>query len=51
MASREPTCGYQNCDINQIWIFDGHIKVRESFYTLVIIWINTIPNHTDTSRV
>ena len=29
--------GYQNCNANQISIFGGYVKVRESLYTRVII--------------
>jgi hypothetical protein len=42
---KEPTRGYHNCDTNQILIFDGYVKLRESFYTRVIIWVDTILNH------
>ena len=43
------TCGYWNCNTNQILIFGGYVKVRESLYTLVIIGVhNNILNHTDT---
>ena len=28
-------------------IFGGYFKVRESFYTLVVIWVKTILNHID----
>ena len=37
----------QNCNINQMFIFDGYLKVRESWYTCIFIWINTILNHID----
>ena len=30
---KEPTHGYQNCNISQILIFGGYVKVRESLYT------------------
>ena len=39
---KESTYGYQNCNISQILIFGGYFK--ESLYTRVIIWINTILN-------
>ena len=45
---KEPTHGYQNCNTSQILIFGGYVKVRESLYTRVIIWVNTILNHIDT---
>ena len=38
---KEPTRGYQNYNSNQILIFDGYVKVRESLYIRVIIWVNT----------
>ena len=44
---KEPTHGYQNCNTNQIMIFGGYLKVRESLSTRVIIWVNTILNHID----
>ena len=49
MASKNlPTHGCQNCNANPILIFSGCLKVRESLYTEVIIWVNTILNHIDT---
>ena len=45
---KEPTHGYQNCNTNQILIFGGYVKVRESLYTQVIIWVNAILNYIDT---
>ena len=45
---KQPTCRYQNCNTSQILIFGGYVKVRESSYTRVIIWVNTIPDHIDT---
>ena len=47
----EPTLGYQNCNTSQILIFDAYVNVRESLYTRVIIWVNTILNHIDTRGV
>ena len=44
---KEPTHGYQNCNTSQILIFGGYVKVRESLYTWVIIYVNTILNHID----
>ena len=29
-------------------IFGGYVKVKESLYTQVIIWVNAILNHIDT---
>ena len=43
--------GYQNCNTSQIFIFGGHLKVRESLYTRVIIWVNTTLNHFDTRAI
>ena len=40
-GTKESTCGYRNCNTNQILIFGGYVKVRESFYTGVIIRVNT----------
>ena len=36
---------------SQILIFGGYVKVKESFYTRVIIWVNTILNHIDTTAI
>ena len=44
----EPTCGYQTCNTSQILIFGGYVKVRESLYARVIVWVNTILNRIDT---
>ena len=38
---KEPIRGYQNCNTNQILIFGGYVKVRESLYTRVVIWVST----------
>ena len=43
--------GYQNCNTSQILIFSGYIKVRESLYTRVFNWVNTILNHIDISTI
>jgi hypothetical protein len=48
---KELICRYQNCDAMQILIFDGDLKVRESLYTWIFIWVNTILNHIDTSTI
>ena len=45
---KDPTHGYQHCNTFQILIYDGYVKVRESWYTQVIIWVNTILHHSDT---
>jgi hypothetical protein len=47
---KEPTCRYQNSNTSQIFIVGGYVKVRESLYTRVIIWVSNILNHID-SRV
>jgi hypothetical protein len=44
---KEPTRRYQNCNTNQTLIFGSYVKVRESLYTRIIIWVDTIPNHID----
>ena len=48
---KEPTHGYQNCNISQILIFDGYVKMRESLYTQVIICVNTILKCIDTKVI
>jgi hypothetical protein len=45
------TCGYQNCNTSQISIVGGYLKVRESLYTRVIIWVNSILTHIDTGAI
>ena len=48
----EPTRGYQNCNTSQTFIFERkYVKVRESLYICVIIWVNTILNHADTGSL
>jgi hypothetical protein len=39
---------YQNCNFSQILIFGGYVKVRESLYTQVMLWVNTILDHVGT---
>ena len=48
---KEPTWEYQICNTSQKLIFGGYVKVRESFYTQVIIWVDTILNHIDTTVI
>ena len=36
---------------SQILLFGGYVKVKESFYTRVIIWVITILNHIDTTAI
>ena len=45
---KKPTRVYQNCNTSQILIFGGYLKVKESLYDRVIIWVNTILNQTGT---
>ena len=42
---KEPIHGYQNCNTTKILIFGGYVKVRESLYIRVTIWVNTILHH------
>ena len=44
---KEPTHGCQKYNTSQILIFGGYLKVRESLCTQVIIWVDTILNHSD----
>ena len=46
---QKPTYGYQNCNTNQKLICGGYVNVRESLCTRVIIWVNTILDHIDTT--
>lgn len=49
---KEFTLGYHNCNIGQLLIFGGYLKlVREFVYTGVIIWVNVILNHNDARAV
>ena len=36
---KEPTRGHQNCNTNPTLIFGGYLKVVESLFTQVIIWL------------
>ena len=45
------THGYQNCKTSQTLIFGGYFKERESLYTRVVIWVNTIIIHIDTRAI
>ena len=42
---------YHNCNSSQIFTFGGYVKVRESLYTQVITWVNTILNHIDIREI
>ena len=48
---KEPTHGYQNCHTSQLLIFVGYVKARESLYTRVIIWVDTILYHINTRAI
>ena len=48
---KEPIYAYQDCNISQILIFGGYVKVGESLYILVVIWVNIILNHIDTRAI
>lgn len=44
--------GINICNINQLSIFDGHLKVRKSQRTrAIIIWVDAIQNHIDTRTI
>ena len=47
MVLKKPTCGYYIFSVDQILIFDGHVKVREHPYTRVIFGVNTNLNRID----
>ena len=42
---KETTHGYQIRNTSQI---SGYVKVRESLYTQILVWVNTILKHIDT---
>lgn len=42
---------YQICTTSQMSIFGGDVKIRESLYTGVIIWLNIILNQVDTKEI
>lgn len=48
---KEPIHGYQICTTSQMSIFGGDVKIRESLYTRVIIWLNIILNQIDTKEI
>ena len=46
--------GCHNCSTTHnliLMMFVGYVKVRESLYALVIIWVDTSLNHVDTRVV
>ena len=47
ISIKEPTGGYQICNISQMLIFVGYVKVREFLYTRVVLWVNIILYHID----
>lgn len=42
---KEPTYEDKNHNTNQILIFGRYLKVKESLYTHVIVWVNIVPNN------
>jgi hypothetical protein len=48
---KEPYHRYKNCNTSQILIFGGYLKVKESLYTRVNIWVNTIAKHTNIKTI
>jgi len=49
---KELTSRYQNCDINDILILGGYVKVRESLYVRVVVfWVQTILNYIDIREI
>ena len=48
---KEPTEEYQNWNTTKMLVYGGYVKVRESLYTRVIFWVNTILNHINTRAV
>ena len=48
---KEPTHRYQNSNPSQIFIVGGYVKVRESLYTRVIIWVNNMLDHIDSRAI
>ena len=48
---KEHTHGCQNCDTNQLLIFCGYVKVRESLCTRISFWDSTISDHIDTRMI
>jgi hypothetical protein len=48
VSNLEPThMAIKDCSFSQILIFGGYLKVRESLYIRVIVWIDTVLNHFD----
>ena len=48
---KEPICGHQNCNTGWLIIFSEYVKRREFLYARVIIGVNTILDHIDTSVI
>ena len=40
-----------HCNMYQILIFGGYVKVREYLYTRIIVWVDAILNHIETSAI
>ena len=48
MAAENSSMGIKTIyNTNQILIFYGYVKVRDSLYTRVTIWVKAILNHID----
>ena len=43
------TIAYDSYASSEVLIFGGHVKVREYLYAWVVIWIDTILSHIDTT--
>jgi hypothetical protein len=48
---KEPTCGYQNCNTSQIFIFGEYVKVIKIIVYLNYYLVNTISNHSNTGAM
>jgi hypothetical protein len=51
LVSEDLNHACQNYNASQILMFDEYIKVRQSLYTYVIIWVNTILKHNDAKTI
>jgi hypothetical protein len=45
---QEHTHGYQNSNTSLVLIFGGYVKVRESLYAQVLIWVKINLDYIDT---
>ena len=50
MVSKNLHVGTKIVILVKYWYLVEYLKVRESLYTQVIIWVNTNPNHIDTRK-